>query len=146
MATLEEIDGEAWFRGDRDEAYPTLVAAEELFEEARSKFVESIEHCEIYRQWDQPENRNELIPDLEVFHKMVERLGTIVGHLQNRELPSLELIHGTDDLMRNQMVVGERKALAYRGTRGHFPLEGIYAEDGASTNGDATRAVVRSDG
>jgi len=121
-ATLEQIDGEAWFRGDREEAFPVLDEAAEFFDEGRRLFLEAAEGCKTYRAWDDPERRGELLPDLDTFYKMAASLERMAAQLRARELPSLEQMHSTDELMRVQMIVGERKALSFRGTRGHFPL------------------------
>jgi len=121
-ATLEQVDGEAWFRGDREEAFPVLDEAAEFFDDGRRLFLEAAEGCKTYREWDAPERRGELLPDLETFCAMAASLERMAGQLRARELPSLEQMHSTDELMRVQMIVGERKALSFRGTRGHFPL------------------------
>jgi hypothetical protein len=106
-------------------------------------FIDAADSCQTYREWDAPDRRCELLPDLETFERMAASLARMAGQLRSRELPSLEQIHSTDELMRVQMIVGERKALAFRGTPGHFPLPETQADGrgiaspGSSLDGDS---------
>jgi hypothetical protein len=125
MARLEEMDAEAWFRGERTEALPILDEAAAIFATTRQKFLDASAHCARYRGWFPADRRNELTPDLETFHRMAYLLEEIVEALTAHELPTLEQMHQADEMMRTEMIVGERKALAHRGTRGHFPIDSI---------------------
>ncbi len=122
LARLEEIDGEAWYRGNRDEAYPLLEEAAEIFNQAREKFLYAKEQCEYFKEWLPEEHREQVTPDLETLQEMAYLLEEIVDVLRTREVPSLQQIHRADGLMRTEMIVAERKALEFRGTPGHFPV------------------------
>ena len=52
-------------------------------------------------------------------------LQEIIDTLKMRQLPTLQQVHRADELMRLEMIVAERKAVANRGTRGHFPVDAI---------------------
>jgi hypothetical protein len=93
-----------------------------LFEEAREKFNTAFTACSDYREWLPPEQHNELAPDLDTYRQLTEIMGQIITSLRRYELPTLRMIHSADELMRTEMIVGERRAVAMRGTPGHFPV------------------------
>ena len=122
LACLEEIDAEAWFAGSKAEAYLHLEAAATLFNEAREKFLRACTECSEYQEWLPADRRGELTPDLDTFRQMAHILGQIIATLREHELPTLGQVHAADELMRTEMIIAERRAVAMRGTAGHFPL------------------------
>jgi len=123
LACLEDIDADAWFANSRAEARPHIDKAAVLFEEAREKFTTAFMACTDYRDWLPSEQHNELAPDLDTYRQLAEIMEQIVASLREYELPTLRQIHSADELMRTEMIVGERRAVAMRGTPGHFPLD-----------------------
>lgn len=75
----------------------------------------------MYQEWFPTDRREEVTPDIMFFRSMSERLKGINKKLASQELPSLSDIHDVSAAIRAEMVVAERKGLAHRGTRHHFP-------------------------
>jgi len=119
---LEGIHAEEWFRGNREEAYSILEEAAEFFSQSRDQFLYALDNCQKFSGWFPTDRREELTPSIVTFQQMTDLLEEIVNKLRARELPTLHQVHTANHLMRTEMIVGERKALANRGTTGHFPL------------------------
>jgi len=94
----------------------------QLLEQARKNFETAASSCAQYQLWYPAERREEVTPDIEYFKTMVYRLKVMIGRLVKQELPSLDDVHSISAAIRNEMIVAERKGLAHRGTRHHFPV------------------------
>jgi hypothetical protein len=125
LACLEDINTDAWFDDDRQEAYEIMELALPLFEEARQRFVTAYEQCSICVEWLPEEVQEEARPDVDVFSRVANTLGTIISTLQRSEAPTLTQMHSVSDVLRTWMATGEGRATALRGTRGHFPVGAI---------------------
>jgi hypothetical protein len=119
LAEMEQIDSDAWFAGNTDQEW--IRPAIEQFERAQQDFRTAREECSAFQEWFPEERREEITPDIEYFGRMEERLGEVIQQLNKRELPTLSLVHSLCSSMNEAQTVGARKAVALRGTRGHFP-------------------------
>jgi hypothetical protein len=122
LADLEEIDAEAWFDGKQTtESLKSLGLASSHFKASANNYSKAASACAVYQEWFPAERREEVTPDIEFFKRMVDLVGAVEKKLGSKSLPDLEEIHTISAAIRNEMVVGERKGLAHRGTRHHFP-------------------------
>lgn len=122
LASMEEVDAEAWFAGNKlDTSIAKLDEAAAHFRSSRQNFETAASSCAFYQQWFPADRKEEVTPDIDHFKWMSERLTDLISKLEKRTLPSLSDIHTVSASLRNEMVVAERKGIAHRGTRHHFP-------------------------
>jgi hypothetical protein len=116
---MEQIDSDAWFDGKTDQEW--IPGAVKLLKEASEEFRIADVACSSFKEWFPAERREELTPDIDFFRKTQKDIGQIVELLEHRKLPKLRLVHGITAAMSEAITVGNRKALALRGTPGHHP-------------------------
>jgi hypothetical protein len=122
LAELEEVDAEAWFAGTKtDGSLASVTKAIDHFSETQTHYRTAAAHCAQYQKWYPAERREEVTPDIDFFHQAIDYLEVIIGKLKQKSLPDLSEIHNLSAAIRNEAIVAERKGLAHRGTRRHFP-------------------------
>jgi len=119
LAAMEEIDSDAWFAGKIEQ--PWMARAVEHLTKASESFGSAARACLMFKEWFPAERREEVTPDIEHFLSMQKQIAGIAEALRDRKLPTLTEVHAITTAMRTQQVAAERKAVALRGTRGHFP-------------------------
>ena len=119
LASMEEIDLDAWNAGRKNQAW--VPKATDWLKKSQTSFRTAFESCSLFKEWFPRERREEVTPDIDYFHEMDRSIGQVIATLSRGELPSLAQIHGISAAMREEDVVAERKAVALRGTAGHFP-------------------------
>lgn len=116
---MEEIDTDAWFAGKKKQKWvPKAVRA---FESASRRYATAAGSCAQFQKWFPKERREEVTPDIDHFKEMQRSAANIAGLLRKGELPTLKQMHDAAGAMRTAQVAAERKAIALRGTTGHFP-------------------------
>lgn len=119
LAEMEQIDSDAWFEGKTKQQWvPRSIAH---LEKARELYERASAGCSAFKSWFPKERKGELTPDIDHFQKMAKALRKMIDTLSKRKLPSLTDVHMIAASMREAQVVAERKAVALRGTVGHFP-------------------------
>lgn len=121
---MEQIDMDAWNAGEKDQ--PWIRPAVEALQRARKDFALAQASCAQFQAWFPAERRGEINPDLDYFKAMHSRLGEVVQLLEKKDLPTLRLVHSICTAMSEAQTVGARKAVALRGTTGHFPADHPY--------------------
>lgn len=124
LSHMEQIDLDAWNAGKTDQ--PWIRPAIEAFHKARNNFSTAAVGCGQYQQWFPAERRGEVTPDIQYFNTTWSSLGEVIQHLERKELPTLRLVHSICSSMNEAQTVGARKAVALRGTPGHFPADHPY--------------------
>jgi hypothetical protein len=119
LAEFERIDLDAWNDGQTDQDW--VQPAIEAWERSRNYFRIAAEECSAFQEWFPEERKGEIDPDIEYFNRSYERIGDLIRTLENRELPTLRLVHSISNDMQEAQTVGQRKARALRGTPGHYP-------------------------
>lgn len=125
LGALEEIDDiSSCLAGIPESFRPSLTKARERFCVAKNCLQSTLDLCLEFR--DQlPESLRRLIePNIRTIDTVVTLIGDAEESIAKGGLPSLDCLHRTSALIRDDMVFGERMARLNRGTHGHFP----YAE------------------
>lgn len=126
LGALEEIeDLGACLAGNTLPYRESLSKARHCFRTAREHLQKALDLCLEFRASLPEPARKMLSPNIKMFYDMTALLEEAETAITTGGIPTLECIHRTSELIREDMVFGERMARVNRGTRGHFP----YPED-----------------
>ena len=122
VGALEEIDDlEACLAGNTTAFRSSLNTAEENLRIAKDHLQHALDLCtELSVLLPEPV-RKMLSPNIKVFYEMVALLEEAEMAIRDGGIPTLECLHRISELIREDMVFGERMAKVNRGTEGHFP-------------------------
>jgi len=122
VGALEEIsDLEACLSGNTAEFRSSLNAAEKNFRIAKDHLQHALDLCTELRELLPESVRKMLSPNIKVFYEMIALLEEAEMAIRDGGIPTLECLHRISELIREDMVFGERMAKVNRGTEGHFP-------------------------
>ena len=122
VGALEEIDDlEACLAGNTTAFRSSLNTAEENFRIAKDHLQHALDLCTELRALLPEQTRKMLSPNIKVFYEMIALLEEAEMAIRDGGIPTLECIHRVSELIREDMVFGERMAKVNRGTEGHFP-------------------------
>ena len=126
VGALEEIDDlEACLAGNTAAYRSLLNTAADSFRFAKEHLQHALDLCTEFRALLPESARKMLSPNIKVFYEMIALLGEAEVAIRDGGIPALECVHRISELIREDMVFGERMARVNRGTEGHFP----YPED-----------------
>ena len=126
VGALEEIDDlEACLAGNTAAYRPSLNTAVDNFRLAKDHLQHALDLCTEFRELLPESVRKMLSPNIRVFYEMITLLEEAEIAIRGGGIPTLECLHRISELIREDMVFGERMAKVNRGTAGHFP----YPED-----------------
>lgn len=126
VGALEEIDDlEACLSGNTAAYQSSLNSAGESFRIAKEHLQHALDLCTEFRALLPESARKMLSPNIKVFCDMIALLEEAEMAIRDGGIPTLECLHRVSELIREDMVFGERMARVNRGTEGHFP----YPED-----------------
>lgn len=122
MGALEEIgDLEACLCGNTTAYRSSLDSAGEHFRFAKEHLQHALDLCIEFRAMLPEQIRKMLSPNIKVYYEMTALLEEAELAISDGEIPTLECLHRVSELIREDMVFGERMAKVNRGTEGHFP-------------------------
>ena len=122
LGALEEIDNlEACLTGNTTAYRTSLNTAGENFRVAKEHLQHALDLCTEFRELLPEPVRKMLSPNIKVFYEMIVLLGEAEMAISDGGIPTLECMHRVSELIREDMVFGERMARVNRGTEGHFP-------------------------
>ena len=122
VGALEEIDDlEACLSGNTTTYRTSLNTAGENFRIAKEHLQYALDLCTELRALLPESVRKMLSPNIKVFYEMIALLEEAEIAIRDGGIPTLECLHGVSELIREDMVFGERMAKVNRGTEGHFP-------------------------
>ena len=122
MGALEEIDDlEACLAGNTTAYRSSLNTAGENFRFAKDHLQHALDLCTEFRALLPESTRKMLSPNIKVFYEMITLLDEAEMAIRDGGIPTLECLHRISELIREDMVFGERMARVNRGTEGHFP-------------------------
>ena len=122
VGALEEIDDlEACLSGNTSAFRSSLNTAAENFRIAKEHLQHALDLCTELRALLPEPARKMLSPNIKVFYEMIGLLEEAEMAIRNGGIPTLECLHRVSELIREDMVFGERMARVNRGTEGHFP-------------------------
>ena len=125
VGALEEIDDlEACLTGNTTSYRSSLNTAEEYFRIAKNHLQHALDLCTELRALLPEPARKMLSPNIKVFYEMIGLLDEAEMAIRDGGIPTLECLHRVSELIREDMVFGERMAKVNRGTEGHFPYPG----------------------
>ena len=126
VGALEEIgDLEACISGNTTAYRSSLHIARENFRIAKDHLQYALDLCTELRALLPEPARKMLSPNIKVFYELTALLEEAGMAIRDGGVPTLECLHGISELIREDMVFGERMAKVNRGTEGHFP----YTDD-----------------
>ena len=122
VGALEEIDNlEACLSGNTTAYRSSLNTAGENIRIAKDHLQHSLDLCTELRALLPEPARKMLSPNIKVFYEMITLLEEAEMAIMDGGIPTLECLHRVSELIREDMVFGERMAMVNRGTEGHFP-------------------------
>lgn len=122
LGALEEIkDLDASLSGNMVSSRSSLNTALDHFNSAREFVMETLQLCLELREALPESARSMLTPNIELYRKTASLLDEAVKAISSCEVPSLECMHEISNLIREDMIFGERMAKVNRGSPGHFP-------------------------
>lgn len=126
IGALEELDDlEACLSGNTTAYQSSLNTAGGNFRLAKEHLQHALDLCTEFRTLLPESVRKMLSPNIKVFYEMIVLLEEAEVAIRSGGIPTLESLHRISELIREDMVFGERMAKVNRGTEGHFP----YPED-----------------
>ena len=122
VGALEEIDDlGACLAGNTTAFRSSLNTAGENFRTAKEHLQHALDLCTELRALLPEQIRKMLSPNIKVFYEMIGLLEEAEMTIRDGGVPTLECLHRISELIREDMVFGERMAKVNRGTEGHFP-------------------------
>lgn len=122
VGALEEMDDlEACLSGNTVPFRSSLNTAGENFRIAKDHLQHALDLCTELRELLPEPARKMLSPNIKVFFEMISLLEDAEIAIRDGGIPTLESLHRISELIREDMVFGERMAKVNRGTEGHFP-------------------------
>ena len=122
VGALEEIDDlEACLSGKTATFRTSLITAGENLRIAKDHLQCALDLCTELRALLPEPARKMLSPNIKVFYEITSLLEEAEMAIRDGEIPTLDCVHRISELIREDMVFGERMAKVNRGTEGHFP-------------------------
>lgn len=122
VGALEEIDDlGACLSGNTAAFRTSLNTARDNFRIAKDHLQHALDLCTELRALLPEPVRKMLSPNIKVFYEMITLLEEAEMAIREGGIPTLECLHRVSELIREDMVFGERMAKVNRGTEGHFP-------------------------
>ena len=106
--------------GNTEPYQSSIREAGDYFRTAREQLLNALDHCMEFRAVLPEKTRNLLSPNIKILRDLTSLLEEAEKDTGEGRIPTLECLHGISQLIREDMVFGERMAQINRGTYGHF--------------------------